>query len=121
VLLKALAKDRADRYADVMQMVEAFKAAWREAGMPMQGTSMTIAKPVVSTDKTPARADEPTKMAAKAGVAAPALEAKKKRSPFVWVGLVVILVVCLGALFVARQNHGCLPAFCRWEGKQPWW
>ena len=37
VLLKALSKERADRYADVPSMVQAFKAAWESAGVPMQG------------------------------------------------------------------------------------
>jgi serine/threonine-protein kinase len=105
VLLKALAKERADRYADVMQMAEAFKAAWREAGVPMQGTSLTIARQAVSADKTGEKAGDPTKMAAKADVTAPAPEAKKKRSPLVWVGAVLFLVLCVGALFVARQNR----------------
>jgi len=105
VLLKALAKERADRYEDVTELVQAFKEAWREAGVPMKGTSVTIAKPVASADKTHMKVGEPTKMAAKAVVAAPAPSGKKKRSPFVWVGVALLLVLCVGAVFVARQNR----------------
>ena len=104
VLLKALAKERTDRYADVGELVQAFKEAWREAGVPMKGTSVTIAKPV-SAEKTHMKVGEPTKMAAKAGVAAPAPSEKKKRSPFVWVGVGLLLVLCVGAVFAARQNR----------------
>src|SRR5512145_3236936 len=38
VLLKALAKERDARYETVAQMVTAFKDAWAQAGVPMQGT-----------------------------------------------------------------------------------
>ncbi|MCC6569029.1 MAG: protein kinase [Anaerolineales bacterium] len=109
VLLKALAKERSDRYESVGDLVLAFKSAWNEAGVPMQGTLITIAKPVEPSpaDKTrmkPATA-EPTRMAAKAGVAEPAITVEKKRSPFIWVGLIAVVAICLGALFVARQNR----------------
>jgi len=105
VLLKALAKERADRYEDVMQMVEAFKTAWREAGVPMKGTSVTIAKAAVPADATRAKTSEPTKMAAKAQAAVPTPQTKKRRSSVVWVGLVLLLAVCAGGFFVARQNR----------------
>ncbi len=42
VLLKALAKERADRYPDVASLVNAFKEAWVSAGVPMQGTAITM-------------------------------------------------------------------------------
>lgn len=108
VLLKALAKERADRYETVGDLVAAFKSAWNEAGVPMQGTLITIAK---STEPSPAdktrmkSTAEPTKMAAKAEVAAPASKVEKKRSSFVWVGLIAVIAICLGSLFVARQNR----------------
>jgi hypothetical protein len=106
VLLKALAKERADRYEDVAALVEAFKSAWREAGVPMKGTSVTIAKSVSPADKTRMKSTaEPTKMAAKAQVAVPAAKAETKRSPFVWIVVAVLLVACVGVLFVARQNR----------------
>ncbi|HMS00225.1 MAG TPA: protein kinase [Anaerolineales bacterium] len=108
VLLKALAKERADRYETVGDLVAAFKSAWNEAGVPMQGTLITIAK---STEPSPAdktrmkSTAEPTKMAAKAEGAAPASKVEKKRSSFVWVGLIAVIAICLGSLFVARQNR----------------
>ena len=42
VLLKGLAKERADRYANVDSFVQAFKQAWIDAGVPMQGTAITM-------------------------------------------------------------------------------
>jgi hypothetical protein len=107
VLLKALAKERADRHTNVAELVAAFKEAWREAGVPMKGTSMTIAKPIVSTEKTRMKAAtaEPTKLSAKAEVAAPAPTVGKKRSPFVWLGFGLLLLICVGGLYVARQNR----------------
>ncbi len=42
VLLKALAKERADRYTTVAEMVAAFKSAWESAGMPIEGTSSIL-------------------------------------------------------------------------------
>ncbi|MCC6300987.1 MAG: protein kinase [Anaerolineales bacterium] len=106
VLLKALAKERGDRYASVTDLVKAFKQAWHESGVPMKGTSVTIAKSVVAPEQTRVQSTaEATKMAAKAEVAAPAARVEKKRSPFVWVGLIVLVILCVGALFVARQNR----------------
>ncbi len=106
VLLKALAKERTDRYASVTELVSSFKDAWRESGIPMKGTSVTIAKSVAPPEQTRVKSTaEPTKMAAKAEVAAPALSPKKKRSPLIWVGLIGLLVVCLGGTFIARQNR----------------
>ncbi len=106
VLLKALAKERADRYEDVAALVEAFKTAWREAGVPMKGTSVTIAKSASPADKTRMKSTaEPTKMAAKAQAAEPVAKAEKKRSPFVWVGVGLLLLACIGGIYVARQNR----------------
>ena len=43
VLLKALAKERVDRYEDVPAMAQAFKASWESAGVPMQGHCADLA------------------------------------------------------------------------------
>ena len=99
---------RSDRYETVDGLVAAFKSAWNEAGVPMQGTLITIAKPVEPSpaDKTRMKPTaEPTKRAAKAGAAEPVALAEKKRSPFVWVGVIAVVAICLGSLFVARQNR----------------
>jgi len=42
VLLKALAKDRLDRYTSIEELMSAFKEAWTEAGVPMQGTAIVM-------------------------------------------------------------------------------
>jgi serine/threonine protein kinase len=121
VLLKALAKDRLDRYEDVMEMVEAFKDAWEEAGVPMQGTMVRLRKEKTgsqskATQAAPAQtvaagptkmlvSSEPTKMAAKTDIAVPAPEAKKKRSPLIWISAGLAVVLCLSFLVVARNNR----------------
>jgi serine/threonine-protein kinase len=63
VLLKALAKDRLDRYQSVEDLMAAFKAAWSEAGVPMQGTAITMRPGVLKGDKT----DSKSQKAAPAG------------------------------------------------------
>jgi serine/threonine protein kinase len=120
VLLKALAKDRADRYEDVMSMVEAFKDAWEEAGVPMQGTLVQLRKDKTGSQGSKAAAQvappqpeptrmgaksEPTKMAAKAEMPVPAPEAKKKRSPVVWISAGLIVILCLAFVAYARSNR----------------
>jgi tetratricopeptide (TPR) repeat protein len=121
VLLKALAKDRLDRYEDVTSMVEAFKDAWEEAGVPMQGTLVRLA---LKKDKTGSQGSkatqgvavqpeptrmavksEPTKMAARAEIAVPVPEAKKKRSPVIWVSVGLVAILCLGFVAFARSTH----------------
>src|SRR5215210_6288085 len=60
VLLKALAKDRDDRYESISQMVTAFKDAWTAAGVPMQGTFIKISPSLNLPEKAVARS-EPAK------------------------------------------------------------
>ena len=102
VLLKALAKERADRYEDVPSMVAAFKVAWEAASVPMQGTDLTV--PPFVTAKQAKRAETPPET--DTGETAPANETKKKRSPWPFVAAGVLLVIgCLFVLFVIRQNR----------------
>jgi len=115
VLLKALAKERDDRYENVSQMVAAFKGAWTEAGVPMQGTFIRISqssKPAEKAVEKPAPTPlvampKPTKVVAAAPAKAAGLEPKKKRSPsaWIWVGAGFILVVCIGLIMFARNNR----------------
>ena len=98
VLLKALAKDRADRYETVEDLVYAFKAAWTEAGVPMQGTAITMR---------PASLKRDTKIQDKA--TAQRIEAsqpvvKKRSSSWIWVSLVLMLIVCVGFGAFANRN-----------------
>jgi hypothetical protein len=125
VLLKALAKERADRYGDVPSMVQAFKAAWESAGVPMKGTALTLptvtaqqerpvdtVKPVGTVKhekKTAIETPQPTGAAQAATVAAQ--EPKKKRStwPFI-AGGVLLTICCVFAFFAFRLNWFNLPA-----------
>ncbi len=102
VLLKALAKDRADRYADVSAMVTAFKEAWTEADLPMQGAGLTVPAVTVKQGKESeavqaAAAGKP----ADAGVKAP----KKKRSPWLFVAAGVLLTICCIFVFIATREN----------------
>jgi len=102
VLLKGLAKERADRYANVDAFVQAFKQAWIEAGVPMQGTAITM-RP------RPGQKSAPAKAIAKDGetVAAKGSQ-KKKRSPWPFVTTGVLLVICLAFVFVVVRASGML-------------
>jgi len=94
VLLKALAKERADRYADVDSLVTAFKKAWTSAGIPMQGTAITL-RPAQLQTATPG---------AKTVVAQG--PAKKRISPWPFIiGGVVLVLACLFVLFVLRSDR----------------
>jgi tRNA A-37 threonylcarbamoyl transferase component Bud32 len=114
VLLKSLAKDRANRYKDVTAMMHAFKTAWTEAGVPMQGTFIKLAQPATpipeakrngrSPEQTAVKA-EPTKVAAKADTIAAAQEPKRKRSTWLLASLGLVFLMCLGLLAFARSNH----------------
>jgi tRNA A-37 threonylcarbamoyl transferase component Bud32 len=102
VLLKALAKDRLDRYASTEELVTAFKDAWTEAGMPMQGTAIimrsTMPKGATGSKKQNVGPDEKT-------------TPLKKRFPWMWVGVgVVVLFCCLVAFLAIRNNRATLPA-----------
>ena len=115
VLLKALAKERDDRYATVLQMVTAFKGAWAEAGVPMQGTFIKISQSMNAPEKTASKAEptntlvepEPIRTAAHTEATLAVPESNKKRtSPvWLWVGAGVIVVLCIGSLMFARSNR----------------
>ncbi len=102
VLLKALAKERADRYADVPAMVQAFKAAWESAGVPMRGTALTLPaetkdgkkeeKVQISSDAKTAIGKEP--------------KPKKRRSPWIFIAAGLLLTICcLFVFFATRENR----------------
>ncbi|MFZ5912129.1 MAG: protein kinase domain-containing protein [Chloroflexota bacterium] len=113
VLLKALAKDRNDRYADVAAMVTAFKEALSTTGIPMQGPGLTL--PAVTAkqgeESETVRAAEIGKPPAEPGKKAP----KKKRSPWLFVAAGVLLTLCCLFVFIATRDdrQNLLP------GKQP--
>lgn len=98
VLLKALAKERTDRYGTVEDLVKSFKSAWSEAGVPMQGTAITMRPTSLKQEKTKIQSKESIQKSE------PTKYPEKKRS-LSWVGIVgLFLVVCLGFSFVAFRN-----------------
>ena len=107
VLLKALAKNRDDRYESVMDMIHAFKEAWEEAGIPMQGTAITMR---------PGSLKVPTKSQPKTQGVEPAAKtvavkgpAPKRTSPWMWIGVGFVFVLCVAvALFAVWRNRSLL-------------
>ncbi len=94
VLLKALAKERADRYPDVDSLVSAFKEAWISAGVPMQGTAISM------------RPEQLKGSASGAKTVAAKSPAKKRLSPWPFIaGGVLLIVGCLFVLFVLRNDR----------------
>ena len=94
VLLKALAKERADRYQDVASLVSAFKEAWVSAGVPMQGTAITMRPAQLKVAAPSAKT-----VAAKS-------PAKKRTSPWPFIAGGILLVIgCLFVLFVLRSDR----------------
>lgn len=111
VLLKALAKDRDDRYENVTQMITAFKSAWMEAGVPIQGTFIKISQSLNAPEKT-----EPihtfvepktAKTAVQAEATAARPESNKNRfaSSWLWIGAGIIVILCIGSIVFARSNR----------------
>ena len=110
VLLKALSKERPDRYASVTDMVTAFKHAWQSAGVPMKGTTVTLPPQVVPASVKPASATAKREAApADKTVAAAELKAKKKRPRWVMVAGSVLLLLCLVFAFFAIRRGGLFP------------
>jgi serine/threonine protein kinase len=102
VLLKALAKDRLDRYESVEELMRAFKDAWTEAGVPMQGTAITMRPSSLKADKTDSKSQKAAPGSATV-VAAPS--AAKKRSPLIWAGIGIAVLLCLGVAFIAVRGN----------------
>lgn len=102
VLLKGLAKERSDRYANVDAFVNAFKQAWVEAGVPMQGTAITM-RPRPGQKPAPAKA-----MAKDGETVAAKGSRKKKRSPWPFIATGVLMVICLAFIFFAIRGSGIL-------------
>ncbi|NWF64082.1 MAG: serine/threonine protein kinase [Chloroflexi bacterium] len=97
VLLKSLAKDRLDRYQTVEEMVEAFRQAWMDSGVPVQGTSIKVRPASIREEiKTkPLEAAPKTVMVQR--------PASKRVSGWVWVAGGLTLILCFVAgLFALR-------------------
>jgi serine/threonine protein kinase len=113
VLLKALSKNRADRYADVQEMVTAFKEAWQTAGMPMKGTTLTLSpRSMADSQKAAVSAAQKSASAAKQkaapppakAVAAQEIKPKKKMSRWMVVSIAGILILCCFSIVLASQR-----------------
>jgi tetratricopeptide (TPR) repeat protein len=98
VLLKALSKERADRYASVEEMSQAFKDAWVAAGVPMRGTAITL--PHGTTRAVP-QPVEPVETES-------AQKSTRKRFPWVAIAGLVVLLVCVLVGLAAFRNSGIL-------------
>lgn len=107
VLLKALAKERKDRYATVEEMVKAFKNAWTEAGVPMQGTTITMRPSSLKAESVPPKG--PIQVPAPETVVAKSAE--KQRSPWMWVGVALVTILCCGVAFFSFRGSGRLARF----------
>jgi len=104
VLLKALAKERADRYEDVSGLVEAFKLAWQNTA-PTQATPVPDA--ALPEPSVPPPAPGRVSAAAATVAAAPPAEKKKKTNWWLWIGIIGFVMLCclvLGALVRQRGN-----------------
>jgi hypothetical protein len=110
VLLKALAKERADRYPDVNSLVQAFKDAWVEAGVPMQGTAITMrpaAIRAVAQTVPPPRSVARGTAPASATVVAKA-EPAKRTSPWLFVAGAFVMLALLGVAGLVIFQSGLL-------------
>ena len=105
VLLKSLAKDRLDRYESVEEMMAAFKNAWTEAGVPMQGTSITMRSAILTGEPTVLK----TQMAESVKETGPAIPPVKKRSPWKWISAGLIILFCGVFAFVALRKDKSNP------------
>jgi serine/threonine protein kinase len=118
VLLKALAKDRADRYPDVSALVDAFKRAW----IGQTGYASTVSAPSpealtippVSRDSGQAPLDAASQQGAldKAEGESGSQPPKKKRKFPRWAWITLVLVICFCCIFVflaTRQRQKQIP------------
>jgi hypothetical protein len=105
LLLKALAKERDDRFGTIEEMVTAFKAAIRGESLPDEWVDpATYVPPETVYGETP-----PLPPAAAPGAAAPVKKKtlKEKLPKRWWVAIPIVLVICLcGIINIAnRQNQ----------------
>lgn len=115
VLLKALAKERKDRYDTINALVKAFREAWTAAGVPMRGTTITVLPSMLKKAAAPALspqlAPQSGEGAAPQTVAAKTVQ-KKKRPVWAYAaGGVLILFCCLFAASAFRKGgfFGIIP------------
>jgi tRNA A-37 threonylcarbamoyl transferase component Bud32/cytochrome c-type biogenesis protein CcmH/NrfG len=96
VLLKALAKDRLDRYTATEELMTAFKEAWTEAGVPMQGTAIIMRSTTLKNNAGPK--EQVTTPEAKTTPAPP-------RSLWMWVSIGLVILLCLAVIGLAIRSR----------------
>ncbi len=95
-LLKTLAKDRADRFQSVAEMMAGLNRAVDESGIPFSSSPSTV----VTAGATPTLA-APAKPSAEMAAA----PSSKPVSPLAWIGLgALIMIAVVGALLLARSR-----------------
>lgn len=99
VLLKALAKDRLDRYDTVEDLVHAFKQAWVDSGIPMQGTSIKMRPPNIDEATKAKKADQAAKTAIGKS------PAPKRSTRWVWISGGLVAILCCAVGLVAYRNN----------------
>lgn len=111
VLLKALAKQRVDRYESVDEMCKAFTNAWSEAGVPMQGTAITM-RPGSLKGAQGAKTQTGSEKVINVGQTVAAKGPKKKRSGWMWgaVGLLLIMCFTIAGLAILRSGRNSNPS-----------
>lgn len=123
VLLKALSKERADRYADVAAFVEAFKLAWANSSstivipMPVDAADAVTVPPATSQPSAPMTLPVGIAAAQEAAQASPAASTtvsdtgsqprpkKKSRARWMWLAVLVAMCLCCVVVFVALRNQ----------------
>jgi serine/threonine protein kinase len=106
VLLKALAKERNDRYATVAKLVSAFKSAWEISGKPVQDIKLSQQLRQDSEKVAAPREEEAGKRAKEA---AAVKRAKPKPLPWLFIAGGLFLTVC--CLFAGAFS---LPSVIDW-------
>ncbi len=104
VLLKALSKQRMDRYESVDEMCKAFRQAWSEAGVPMQGTAITM-RPGSLKGAQAAKTQTGSQQAVNAVQTAAATSSKKKRSAWTWIAVGLLLCICVAVAGTVWQSR----------------
>jgi len=124
VLLKALAKNREDRFELAEHLVTAFDGAWSQAGNQKQDTKLsdasvisseagTVARPILKPD---AKFTGPTHIASTRNtiikteespdvLGAAMTGSNEKRFSWMWISVGLIAILVLGFLAFTRNNH----------------